>query len=64
MNIIVLGAGTWGTTLAEVLYDNGHNVTLWHYRKDFVDKLISTRVHPNLKNHILSKRIITKTAKI
>ncbi len=35
MNIAVLGAGAWGTTLAILLVDNGHNVTLWEYKEDY-----------------------------
>ncbi len=35
MNITVLGAGAWGTTLALLLFDNGHNVTLWEYKEDY-----------------------------
>ncbi len=54
MNITVLGAGTWGTTLAEVLLYNKHDVTLWHYRNDFVKKLKLSRIHPNLNNHKIS----------
>ncbi len=29
MKITVVGAGAWGTALAVVLQQNGHNVTLW-----------------------------------
>jgi glycerol-3-phosphate dehydrogenase (NAD(P)+) len=29
MNIAIAGAGGWGTALAVLLKDNGHNVTLW-----------------------------------
>jgi glycerol-3-phosphate dehydrogenase (NAD(P)+) len=36
MNIAVLGAGAWGTTLAIVLHNNGHKVTLWEYREEYV----------------------------
>ena len=36
MRISVLGAGGWGTTLAILLHYNGHSVTLWEYKKDYV----------------------------
>jgi glycerol-3-phosphate dehydrogenase (NAD(P)+) len=29
MNVTVIGAGAWGTALANLLRRNGHNVTLW-----------------------------------
>ena len=45
---MVLGAGTWGTALSIILNDNSHNVTLWHYKKDFLDKLNKDRIHPKL----------------
>jgi len=31
MKVTVLGAGSWGTTLALVLLGNGHDVTLWAF---------------------------------
>lgn len=34
INIGVLGAGSWGTTLALLLHDKGHKVTLWEFRPD------------------------------
>lgn len=37
MKITVLGAGSWGTTLALVLLGNGHDVTLWCYTQAQVD---------------------------
>lgn len=62
MKITVLGAGTWGTTLAEVLNENGFKVYLWHYRKEFVDNLNQNKSHPTLNNHIISDNIqITST---
>lgn len=33
-NVTVLGAGSWGTALANVLADNGHNTLLWTHRED------------------------------
>jgi glycerol-3-phosphate dehydrogenase (NAD(P)+) len=35
-NVAVLGAGSWGTALAIVLADNGHNVHLWGRREEQV----------------------------
>jgi glycerol-3-phosphate dehydrogenase (NAD(P)+) len=39
MKISVLGAGGWGTTLAILLHYNGHNVTLWEYKKGYSKEL-------------------------
>lgn len=45
MDISVLGAGGWGTTLAIVLQSNGHNVTLWEFEKDQVNQVLTTRLN-------------------
>ena len=29
MKVSVIGAGSWGTALSQVLVNNGHNVGLW-----------------------------------
>jgi len=39
MNIAILGAGGWGTTLAILLHNNRHNVTLWEYDKEYAHTL-------------------------
>ncbi len=41
--IAVLGAGSWGTTLALVLHGKGYPVRLWEYRKDAVERMIADR---------------------
>ncbi|RZT22549.1 MULTISPECIES: NAD(P)H-dependent glycerol-3-phosphate dehydrogenase [Fictibacillus] len=38
-NVAVLGAGSWGTALAIVLADNGHNVRLWGRREEQVSEI-------------------------
>lgn len=43
MKISVLGAGGWGTTLAILLHYNGHDVTLWEYKKNYSKILAKTR---------------------
>ncbi len=41
----VLGAGSWGTALAILLANNGHDVSLWSKMKDELDMLEEHREH-------------------
>jgi glycerol-3-phosphate dehydrogenase (NAD(P)+) len=43
LNIAVLGAGSWGTTLGILLDENGHRVTLWEVFPDQVEALLRDR---------------------
>ncbi|MDX2128345.1 MAG: NAD(P)H-dependent glycerol-3-phosphate dehydrogenase [Chloroherpetonaceae bacterium] len=43
MKITVLGAGSWGTTLAILLSENQHDVTLWAHRPEFAKQLQEER---------------------
>ena len=43
MKVSVLGAGSWGTTLAVHLYNNGNDVTLWEINNNQVIKLKNDR---------------------
>lgn len=45
MKIGVLGAGSWGTTLAVLLHANGHSVSLWSYRHDDAENMRATRIN-------------------
>ena len=45
MKISVLGAGGWGTTLAILLHYNGHKVTLWEYKKNYVKLINKSRLN-------------------
>ncbi len=38
----VIGAGSWGTTLANLLAKNGHEVRLWSYEKDVTEAVESS----------------------
>ena len=44
----VLGAGTWGTALARLLCENGHDVTIWSALPEELKNMSTTRRHPNL----------------
>jgi glycerol-3-phosphate dehydrogenase (NAD(P)+) len=45
MKIGVLGAGSWGTALAKVLADGGHDVILWGRRFDLIHTIQERRVN-------------------
>ncbi|MDH3252114.1 MAG: NAD(P)H-dependent glycerol-3-phosphate dehydrogenase [Ignavibacteria bacterium] len=47
MRIAVLGAGSWGTTLAILLAKNSHEVTLWSYRDRYTRDILTTRQNPS-----------------
>ncbi|OHE55474.1 MAG: glycerol-3-phosphate dehydrogenase [Thermodesulfovibrio sp. RBG_19FT_COMBO_42_12] len=43
--ISVIGAGSWGTTLACLLSDKGFDVTLWVYEKELAEEINKTRIN-------------------
>ena len=45
MNIGVIGAGSWGTTLADLLAKKGFPVTLWVYESDLAERMAKTRIN-------------------
>ena len=49
MKAVVLGTGGWGTALALVLCDNGHDVTLWSRTPAKAEEMTRTRENPLLK---------------
>ena len=49
MKITVIGSGGWGTALALLLVENGHDVTLWSHRQEKAEELRRTRENPMLK---------------
>lgn len=49
MKAVVLGSGGWGTALAQVLCDNGHDVTLWSHSPAKAEEMARTRENPLLK---------------
>ena len=41
----VIGSGSWGTAITDVLANNGHKVTLWSYLKEEYDMFLNYREH-------------------
>ncbi len=58
MKISVLGAGSWGTTLACLLANNGHNVYLWEINKQAAEKLDKERVIPFIGGATIPKNVV------
>lgn len=55
--IAVLGAGTWGITLANLLAEKGHSVKAWDISEKLIDELKKNRVHSKLPDMILSDKL-------
>ena len=60
----VLGAGTWGTALARMLTNCGHEVTVWSAIPEEIDELLTMRRQKNLPDVIIPKdTVFTKEIK-
>lgn len=46
MKISIIGAGAWGTTLANVLCDNNHEVIIYDINEKNINKINSEHLHP------------------
>jgi len=46
MRVAVLGAGSWGTTLAILLSEKNHDVSLWTYRSEQAALMEEARENP------------------
>ena len=47
VNVAIMGAGSWGTTLAKVFADAGNTVTLWARRAELAEQIQDTRANPD-----------------
>ncbi len=53
MNIGILGAGTWGMALTRMLYNMGHEVTVWSAIGEEIDQLDRDRTQKNLPGMVI-----------
>ncbi len=58
MKISVLGAGSWGTTLACLLANNGNQVYLWEINKQAAEKLDKERVIPFIGGATIPENVV------
>ena len=58
-SIGVIGAGSWGTALAVLLHNNGHQVTIWSCIQEEVQLLNEKRMHTSkLPGVVLAEEIV------
>ena len=57
----ILGSGTWGTALANLLTSIGHQVTLWSKIEEEIRLLKETHIHKNLSDIPINENIIFTT---
>ena len=57
-HIGILGAGTWGTALANLLASSGHEVMLWSRFAEEVNTIMKTHRHKNLPGVEINKNIL------
>jgi len=56
--VTVLGAGAWGTTMAQVLTDGGHDVLLWGRNSEIVAEINNSHTNNKyLGNHVLPAQL-------
>src|SRR6185437_14048277 len=59
--IAILGAGAWGTALANVLATAGRSVTLWSRSPELAAELAQRRAHPRLPGIPISRAVDVST---
>ena len=63
--ILVIGAGSWGTALANTLACNNKNVFLWTEKQKVSDQINKTKINKKyFKNILLHKNITSIFGKI
>lgn len=62
MRCAVVGAGAWGTALADLLARNDHDVSMWAFERDVVDSINDSHHNSRfLPGHMLDSRIRAET---
>jgi len=59
MKYFVLGAGSWGCTIAQLLKENGHDVLLWAHNAELADRLNEKKKLPHLPDVALDVKVVS-----
>ncbi|AIJ33418.1 NAD(P)H-dependent glycerol-3-phosphate dehydrogenase [Corynebacterium imitans] len=62
VNVAVLGAGSWGTTLAKVFADAGNAVDLWARRPELAQEIAETQENPDYLPGITLPKAVRATS--
>ena len=60
-SIGIIGAGAWGTVIANILAENGHDVCLWCYKASIAEGIAAHQSHHRLPDVTLSSGIQVTT---
>jgi glycerol-3-phosphate dehydrogenase (NAD(P)+) len=61
VKIAFVGAGRWALALGMRLAANGHGVSLWEFSQASIDRLSSTRQHPDLPENMTVAEAVSVT---
>lgn len=61
MRCAVVGAGAWGTALADLLASNGHETTIWALESDVAESIERTRTNRFLEDAVLAPTLRATT---
>ena len=64
MKVSILGSGAWGTTLAQVASDAGHEVLIWGRNKSVVDEINSLHRNHQFLGEVDLPKSIRATSKV
>ena len=56
-NIVVLGCGSWGGTVAQLLAENEYKLKVWHKFPNELERMDKTRRHPFIPELVFSENI-------